>query len=430
VPRVFNWSRTEHCDPVRVALPEDEAAVVALVTEARAEGRRVRVVGAKHSWSAIAMCDGVLVSLDRMQGIVAVDEDAGTVTVQAGVRLHRLNDELAARGLALPIVGSVVEQSLAGVLSTGTHGSSLAHGNIPSGVVGLRIVTGTGDVLVLDDGDDRLDAARVGLGAFGIITEVTMRVGPAFQLVEDTESMTFDVAVGELDAIARSAEYVKLWWLPHTDSVIVFRCDRTEEAGDVSKVARWVDRVVVNGLVFTLLLLLGRFLSFLVPHVNRVVAATYLAPRRAVGRSDEVLSLAMPPRHREMEYAVPVEQTAEALRRTRALILDGGIRVNFIVEVRFVKADGGWMSPATGQDVCQLGAYMAEAPGIQEYFDGFEAAMKDLGGRPHWGKELRCAPDEIRGMYPKAEAWAATVRELDPDGVFTNPYIDALFPRA
>jgi len=242
--------------------------------------------------------------------------------------------------------------------------------------------------------------------------------------------MTFDVAVGELDAIARSAEYVKLWWLPHTDSVIVFRCDRTEEAGDVSKVARWVDRVVVNGLVFTLLLLLGRFLSFLVPHVNRVVAATYLAPRRAVGRSDEVLSLAMPPRHREMEYAVPVEQTAEALRRTRALILDGGIRVNFIVEVRFVKADGGWMSPATGQDVCQLGAYMAEAPGIQEYFDGFEAAMKDLGGRPHWGKELRCAPDEIRGMYPKAEAWAATVRELDPDGVFTNPYIDALFPRA
>jgi L-gulono-1,4-lactone dehydrogenase len=427
MPRVFNWSRTEHCDPDRLAFPEDEAAVVALVVEARAAGQRVRVIGAKHSWSSIAMSEGVLVSLDRMQELISVDAEASTCTVQGGVRLHRLNDLLAERGLALPIVGSVVEQSLAGVLSTGTHGSSLLHGNMPSGVVALRVVTGTGELLDLTAGDPRLDAARVGLGAFGIITQVTIRVVPAFRLCERTETIPFDRALADLDEIARSAEYVKLWWLPHTDAVIVFRTERTTDAGDVSKLARWVDRVVVNGLAFAVLLLLGRFLSFLVPVLNRLVGKTYLSPRCTVGRSDEVLSLAMPPRHREMEYAVPVEQAAEALRQTRALIEQGGLRVNFITEVRFVRGDAGWMSPASGSDVCQLGAYMADASGIQTYFDSFEAAMKALGGRPHWGKELSCSAEEIRGMYPRAADWGIEVRRLDPDGVFTNPFLERLF---
>jgi sugar-1,4-lactone oxidase-like protein len=428
MPRVFNWSRHHSCDPVRVERPEDEAGVVALVKEARAKGLGIKVVGARHSWSDIAMGDGILVSLERLQDVVELDVAASTVRAQAGIRLHRLNDELDARGFALPIVGSVVEQSLAGVMSTGTHGSSLVHGNMPSFVVGMRLVTGTGEVLVLDEGHDLLPAARVGLGAMGIITEVTIRVVPAFQLCERTETISLDQALEDMDSIARSAEYVKLWWLPHTNSVVVFRTERTSEPGAVSKLARWVDRVVLNKIVFTLLLLLGRFLPALIAPVNRVVARTYLKPRCTIGRSDRVLTLAMPPRHRETEYAVPLDQAAEALRRTKALV-DGGIAVNFIVEVRFVRADDGWMSPASGRDTCQLGAYMADAPGIQDYFDGFAAAMKELGGRPHWGKELRCTPEEIRGMYEHAEDFASTVRELDPDGVFTNPFVDRLFPR-
>ena len=396
--------------------------------QARAAGTKVKVVGARHSWSDIAMTDGVLVSLDRLQAIVGLDEAAGTVTVQAGIRLHRLNDELAARGWALPVVGSVVEQSLAGVMSTGTHGSSLVHGNMPSFVVGMRLVTGTGEILVLGPDDDLLPAARVGLGALGIITEVTIRVVPAFRLCETTETVPFAAALADLPDIARSAEYVKLWWLPHTDSVIVFRTERTDAPGAVSTFARWLDRVVVNKLAFTLLLLLGRLLPALIAPVNRVVGLTYLKPRRTVGRSDEVLSLAMPPLHRETEYSVPAEDAAEALRRTKALI-DGGLSVNFIVEVRFVRGDDAWMSPATGRDSCQLGAYMAEASGIQRYFDGFEAAMKELGGRPHWGKELTCSPDEVRAMYPQAAAFDAKARELDPDGMFTNRFLDRIFPR-
>ena len=427
--RVFNWSRTQHCTPIAVAEPDSESELLELVREARATGRTVKVMGARHSWSDIAMSEGVLISLDRMQRVLEVDPEGLRVTVEAGIRLNRLNEELAARGLALPILGSVTEQSLAGVMSTGTHGSSLVHGNIPSHALALRLITGRSEILELDADHPLLPAARVGLGALGIITQVTLRVDRAFSLCETSEVIEFDEAVERLDELARSAEYVKLWWLPHTRGVIVFRCDRTRELGQVSRFGRWLDEWVINKLVFRFVLFLGRLAPRIIPAANRLVARTYLEPRRVVGRSDHVLSLAMPPRHRETEYAVPVSHSGEALRRTRALIEELGVRVNFITELRFVRGDEGWLSPASGRDSCQLGAYMAQAEGIERYFRGFEERMRELGGRPHWGKEFHATPDELREMYPQLNAFVAAVREHDPDGVFRNRFLDRVMPR-
>lgn len=423
-PTVSNWSRTHHCKPQRLERPGSEDELRALVLDARARGAKVKVIGARHSWSDIAMSDDTLVSLDGMQALLELDEARGVARVEAGVRLHRLIDTLAARGFGLSIIGSVTEQSLTGVMSTGTHGSSLVHGNIPSFVVGMRLLTGTGEILELDEDHPLMPAARVGLGALGIITAVSVRVEPVFRLCETTESISFDQALASMDDIARSAEYVKLWWLPHTDSVIVFRYVRTEVEGQLARLPLWIDTNVVNKLVFPLLLRIGRRIPAWVPPLNRLVARTYLDARERIDRSDRLLSLPMPPRHREMEYAVPVERSAEAFARNRAVIEDSGVRVNFVTELRFVKGDGAWMSPASERDSCQLGAYMAEAPGIDQYFADFEAAMKALGGRPHWGKEFSATPEQLRGMYPQAEAFVAAARELDPDGVFRNRFLD------
>jgi FAD/FMN-containing dehydrogenase len=369
------------------------------------------------------MTCGVLVSLDHMQALLEVDRVRLRVRVQAGVRLHRLNALLAEHGLALAIVGSVTEQSIAGVLATGTHGSSLVHGNIASFVVGARLITGTGELLELDEAHPLLPAVRVGLGALGILTEVTLAVVPAFRLCERSESLPLAQAIAELEQIARSAEYVKLWWLPHTEQAIVFRYDRTDAPGEVSPLVRWLDRWLINALVFGLLLQLGRVLPAIIPPINRLVARTYLDARLAVGRSDLRLSVAMPPRHREMEYAVPLARAPEAIASTRALIDRLGLRVNFLVEARFVPADDAWMSPAHGRDTCQLGAYMAEAPGIEDYFREFEQMMLRLGGRPHWGKEFSVGAADIHTMYPRAEQFVATVRELDPDAVLANEFV-------
>ncbi|MCO4763851.1 MAG: FAD-binding protein [Myxococcales bacterium] len=424
---IANWSRTHHCTPARLERPRSEDTIIALVKNAADNGDTIRVIGALHSWSDCAMSDGIVVSLDDMQQVLEVDRDGLRVRVQAGIRLARLNEELAAVGLALPIVGSVVEQSIAGVMSTGTHGSSLTHGNIPSAVVGMRLVTGKGDVLVLDEDHELLPAARVALGALGVITEVTLSVQPAFRLCETTETIPFDDAVRDMEAIARSAEYVKLWWLPHTDAVIVFRSERTTEPGRISPVVRWIDEHIVNQLLFATVLWLGRWFNGLIAPLNRLVARTYLKPRRVVGRSDKVMSLAMPPRHREMEYSVPMTKAGEALRQTRALIGSHNLRVNFITEVRFVRGDDAWLSPATARDSCQLGAYMAESEGIERYFGAFQGAMKALGGRPHWGKEFQANVAELSGQYPEFERFVALARRLDPKQIFRNRFVARLF---
>lgn len=433
--RVSNWGRNHSCQPARVERPTSEAEVVAAVQRAAVEQLTIKCVGAAHSWSDAAMTDGVLLSLDAMQGFLELDEARGLARVQAGIRLHQLNEALAERGFALPILGSMAEQSLAGATATGTHGSSLVHGNLSSLIRGMRLVTGRGDVVVLATGDPRLDAARVGLGALGIVTELTIAVQPAFRLCEQTEAIPLAQALGELPGIARSAEYVKLWWLPHTDAVIVFRYERTDAPSTFSPFARWLDEHVVNRWLFALLLGLGRLLPALVPRFNKLVAATYLKPRRTVGRSDRMLTLAMPPVHRETEASVPLRHAAEALRRAAALIDEQGLKVNFVTEVRFVKADDGWMSPAGGRDSCQLGAYMAQAPGVDAWLQGFQDAVADLDARPHWGKELsrsagRLTAEQVAAAYPRSPEFWALVREWDPDRRFVNAFVERIRPPA
>ncbi len=375
------------------------------------------------------MGNEVLVSLDGMQEPLEIDHERGLARVQAGIRLYRLIDVLAEHDLGPTIIGSVTEQSLAGVMSTGTHGSSLVHGNISSFVVGLRMVTGTGEVVELGEHDPRLAAARVGLGALGIITEVTIRVEPSFRLRETTEVMSVDEAVASMAEISRSAEYVKVWWLPHTDAVMVFRYERTQQPGRLSRVSQWIDAWLINRVIFVLLLWLGRHVPRLTQVFNGLVARTYLARADRVDRADRLLSLAMPPRHRETEFAVPVERSGEALAamRDRIATLDWG--VNFIQELRFVKADDAWMSPANERDSCQIGAYMAQAPGIDDYFEGFEADMLALDGRPHWGKEFAVRGAALRACFPRAEEFVELADRFDPDGLFRNDFLERILER-
>jgi L-gulonolactone oxidase len=370
--------------------------------------------------------DGVHVRLDRLNRVLHVDRDGGLVTTEAGIRLDALIAALGLEGLALPIVGSITTQSLAGAIATGTHGSSLRHGNLSTLVTALRIVTGRGEVIDLGEGDERLEGARVALGALGVVTRITLRVVPRFQLAEETFSLPFDEGLRQLESLARGEEYVKLWWLPHTDRVQVFRYRRTEEATTIGWLGRFLDAWLVNRCLFPAMLWLGACRPGWIPRLNRLVGRAYLKPRRRVGPSDRMLSLAMPPRHREMEYAVPLARGADALRGLRALIEREGLRVNFVAEVRFVKGDRGWMSPAYGRDSCHIGAYMARSPDVARYFAGAAELLRDLGGRPHWGKELALTFGEARTLWPEAERFCELARALDPERRFRNALLDAV----
>ncbi len=426
----INWARTFTSQARAACDPADEMEAARIVRQATAAGRRVRAVGAGHSWSDIAVPEDILLRLDRMRSVVSVDEAQGEVTVQAGIRLRELARALDARGLALSILGSVAEQSAAGAISTGTHGSSLRHGSLSSFVRAMRLVTANGEVLVLDASDERLDAARVGLGVLGVITEVTLACEPAFRLREVVEPVPLARVVRDLGAIAGSAEYVKVWWLPGTRMALVYRAERTDAPATHRPLARLIDAHVVNGLLFPALLGLARHLPAITPTMNRAVGAAYLRPSTRVDRADRVFNVAMPPRHREMEYAVPMERAAEALDRAIATIVRDRVRVNFIFEVRFARGDTGWMSPDFGRDSCHLGAYMAESPDLLRYFAGFEATMRAFGGRPHWGEELHATPADVRAVLPMADRFLALRDSLDPHGTFANAFTDrVLGPR-
>lgn len=430
--RFRNWARTASCTAAARVFPTSEAEVVALVRDAVRTGQRVKVVGAGHSWSPVACTDGVQVSLDRMARVLAMDVAAGTVVVEAGIRLFQLNAALADHGLAMPVLGSIAQQSVAGAISTGTHGSAPQLGSLASCVASLRLVDGTGEVRDLSAGSepDLFSAALVGLGALGVITQVTLRVVPAFALEEQVEPLPFEEVANRVNALVASESFVKVWWIPHTTHALVFRYRRTDAKPTWNAFAHGLDEAVVNALVFRALLWVTRWWPRFTRVVNRLVQATYFRPRRRVARSDRAFTLAMPPRHDEAEFALPVEHAAEALRAARDIIGQHGLHVNFIVELRFTAADDAWLSPTHGRASCWLGAYIAESPSRGPYLRHMEAWAMAHGGRPHWGKAFSAGSEELAPRYPKWNAFRAVLQRLDPAGVFRNAFVDRLFPRA
>lgn len=420
------WSGFHSSNPSRWATPASEAEVAALLREADRAGRRVRPIGSGHSWSDIALPDDVCVDLRRMRRVLAIDSAARTIRVEAGIRLEEITEALDAVGMAVPILGSIAKQTIAGAISTGTHGSSLRHGNLASLVTSMRLVTPAGDVLELGERHPLLPAARVSLGALGVITEVTLRVCPAFHLEEELEPMPWARVTRDLRAIAESAEYAKIWWLPSTRSAQVFRYRRTPRRGLDRPIARLVDERVVNQTLFELALrLAGRYPS-ITPRVNAVVAGSYFRPGQRVARSDRCFNLAMPPIHRETEYAVDLDQAAALLDDVDAAIQRDGLRVNFPCEVRFVRGDDAWMSPAYGRDTCQIGFYQAESPDLARYFARVEELAAARGARPHWGKEFSMPGAAVRAAYPMASRFVALWRELDPRGTLSNRFLERI----
>lgn len=408
-------------------LPSSEDELAEGLANATREGRAVHAVGSGHSWSDAAVPVDVAVDLSRLRGVEAIHgapgEGSPTITVRAGTRLEEITAALDARGLAMPILGSIAKQTIAGAIATATHGSSLRYGNLSSLVTSMRLVTPRGEKITLSKGDPRLPAARVHLGALGVVTSVSLSVAPAFTLAEVREPVSTRKLVEDLPAIARSAEYVKVWWLPSVGQGVVFRYERTPDRAKFSRLYSALDEKIINGLVFEAALRgVGRY-PVATALLNGAVASTYLRPGRRVARSDRAFNLAMPPIHREAEWAFSLNDAPDALDDLRRAIERGRLRVNFPCEIRFVRADDNWMSPAYQMDACHIGVYQADSPDLATYFAAGATIAERRRGRPHWGKELALGREEIASLYPMAEKFRALACELDPDAALENPFL-------
>lgn len=425
-----NWAGNQRSRPLRRHRLRGDRAIVDLIRRARARGETIKAVGAGHSWTDIACTDGHLLNLDHDCDIVSVDVPECTVTVRAGIRLRHLGEYLHQRGLALSNLGSIAEQSIAGAIATGTHGTGIRFGNLATHIIGLRLITGSGEILDLSaDAEPALfSAARVSLGCLGIISQVTVQCEPAFNLHEYSQPMSFADAIAALPELVAAHEHTKLWWLPHTDSVHAMCSDRT--SAPVSRGAEAqaaIEKHPAMTRALGALLRAGRVIPAAVPRLNRLIAPALFRPIDRINRSDRVFNTVMPPIHLESEYAIPYHRTQEAAERIRALIRDHDMRVNFIQELRFVAADDIMMSPTFGRDSCHYGAYIGECRDRRRFFQHYEQLMLELDGRPHWGKIFSIGHAELRARLPNFERFAAVRARLDPDGVFVNPFVRRIF---
>jgi FAD-linked oxidoreductase len=413
-------------------VPADADQVREVVAGASARRTRVKAVGSGHSFSGIAVADGVQLDLSRLAGLVAVDAERKRVTFGAGTPLHAIPALLAPHGLAMANLGDIDRQTLAGATATGTHGTGARFGGLSTQIVGLTLVTGTGEVRTITDAEPQLlAAAALSLGALGVVVDITLQCVPAFALhaVERPERID-EVVASFADNVARHDHY-EFYWFPHTDLATTKTNTRlpadTPPEGP-GRLRRLLDDELISNYLFGLLCGVGAVVPAAVAPIMRT-AGVLLSARELTAASHAVFTSARRVRFREMEYAIGLAAVPDALAEVRALISRKGYRVSFPIEVRAAAADDLMLSTACGRDTGYLAVHRYHRDRPDDYFADVEAIMVAHGGRPHWGKMHTRDADYLRGVYPRFDEFLAVREKFDPDRIFANRCLDTVLGR-
>ncbi|MFC9293593.1 D-arabinono-1,4-lactone oxidase [Streptomyces sp. NPDC057011] len=420
-----NWAGNVTATPVRTVSPTSVGELQEAVRRAAEQGLRVKAVGTGHSFTAAAATDGVLVRPQALAGIRSIDRAAGTVTVAAGTVLKDLNTALAREGLSLTNMGDIMEQTVSGATSTGTHGTGRDSASIAAQIRALELVTADGRLLTCSEKENPevFAAARVGIGALGIVTSLTFAVEPVFFLTAREEPMGFDRVTAEFDQHFAENEHFEFYWFPHTGNCNTKRNNRSQgPAAPPGPVSAWIeDELLSNGL-FQAVNSLGRAVPATIPSIARV-ASRALSARTYTDIPYKVFTSPRRVRFVEMEYALPRERVVEALRELRAMVDRSRLRISFPVEVRTAPADDITLSTASGRETAYIAVHMYKGTPYQAYFTAAERIFTELGGRPHWGKVHTRDAEYFAQAYPRFAEFTALRDRLDPDRVFGNDYL-------
>ena len=420
-----NWAGDQVCRPAAFERPASADEVAELVGRSREAGRVVRVAGAGHSFTDTVLTDGTLLSLDRMRRVLEIDRASGLVRVEAGISLNELSEALWAHGLAFENLGDVDIQSIAGATATGTHGTGSRLRNLSAGLRDVELVTADGSQVTVSGDEDRdgWRAARVSVGALGVVTAVTLQAVPAFTLEGTDATAPLEEVLGRVDELADGADHFEFYVFPHSALALTRTNRRVERAPEPPSRARaWFDDVLLRNYVFGAACAAGKRAPRLIPSLNRLLARASGTTVR-VDRSYRVFASPRLVRFTEMEYALPRERVAEAVRAVLDVAARPGFAVPFPIEVRFVAPDDAFLSPAGGRETGYIAVHMYRGMEWQPYFRAVEEVMDGFEGRPHWGKRHFQTADTLAPRYPEWERFQAVRRRLDPDGVFENGYV-------
>jgi FAD-linked oxidoreductase len=394
------------------------------VLEGARDGLEIHAVGSGHSFTDCAASAGVTVDTTGMRRVISVDRGRLQITVEAGIKLHELGPVLAANGMALENQGDIDRQSIAGAVSTATHGTGLRFPNLSAQVVAMRLVCADGQVRELNAETDpeALLAARVGLGALGVLSSLTLQCVPLYTLRRADSQRNLDDTLARIDEYTENNDHFEFYAFPYTRWAGVRESRRSDDLPNPSP--RWERLIqeggIENGALLTLCSI-GKRVPRLIPALNRTLVSLVRA-NVTEDHAYRVYASMRSVRFNEMEYAVPREAVPEAICRVMDLIERHRLPVQFPLEVRFAAPDDAFLSSAHGQETGYIAAHQYRGMEFETYFRGVEAIMNAYGGRPHWGKRHYQSAATLAERYPDWDRFAAVRDRLDPDRVFANDY--------
>jgi FAD-linked oxidoreductase len=417
-----NWAGDQRCRPAAMVRPRSIEELSAAIEDARQRHWGVRVAGSGHSFSDVALTDGLMLVLDDLATVLDVDRSSGLVRVQAGITIRELSRQLATHGLALENLGDVDSQTIAGAISTATHGTGARLRNLSAQVSELTLALADGSTLLCSAERDPeiFRAARVGLGTLGAIAEVTLRCVPAFTLHGVDAPAPLEDTLERFEELALANDHFEFFVFPHAAMALTRTNNRTEQPPRPrTRLSAYANDILLTNHAFELICRVGRRFPGRIPQLNRLV--TRLAGRsERVDRSAEIFASPRLVRFTEMEYALPRERTTEAVRRVLEVIERRGFAVPFPIEVRTAAPDDAFLSTAAGRESGFVAVHMYRGMAWEPYFRAVEAIMNDLDGRPHWGKRHFQTAATLSERYPDWDRFAGVRARLDPEGRFAN----------
>jgi len=425
--RWSNWAGNQQTGTVLLSKPQTESELQQVVQSAQASGRRVKAVGSGHSFTAIAVSEEVLVDLSNYDEIIAIDKINQTVTVQSGIQLSKLNQALYENSLAMQNLGDIAYQTIAGAISTSTHGTGAKFTGIANQVVALRIVLADSSIVECSANVNAqlFSCARVGLGALGLISTVTLKVVPAFNLAVIEEPMRVDDVLQNLDLHVDSNDHFEFFWVPHTGWALTKRNNRNNlPIEPMSKMSHWYSKTLMENYAFGAVCMLGKARPSLIPKLAKALPSSgrneYSDASHKVFASKRIIKFY------EMEYAIPREACAEALNRVRRMVTDSGFFLNFPVEVRFTAPDEIPLSTASNRESAYIAVHIYKGMNYVPYFKEVESIMNSYEGRPHWGKLHFQSAATLASRYPQWDVFQAVRNQVDPKRMFSNQYLETV----
>jgi L-gulonolactone oxidase len=430
-----NWAGDQICAPSVIYRPTSEAELVEFVAGAAQRGERVRAVGTGHSFTDCACTDGVMIDMTGLQRVVDVDSARGLATVEGGAQLHPLLAQLAEHGFGIENQGDIDKQSITGAAATATHGTGARFKNVSAQIVSARLVTAGGEVLEVSDGPKRSEgpegyegsenddylAARVSIGALGVISQVTLKVVPLFTLHRADELRPLGETLARLDEDVDGNDHFEFFVFPYGDTALTRTTRRSNEKprpGPAWKkrLGEGFENAGLNAVCHA-----GRRFPGMAPRLNRLLT-NLMSPSTVQDHGWKVYASARNVKFTEMEYAIPREHAREAVQRVIEIVRRRNLPIMYPLEVRFSAPDDAFLSTAHGRDTCYVAVHQFIGMEYENYFRAVEEIMNDYAGRPHWGKRHYQTAATLRERYPEWDRFAAVRDRLDPHRVFGNDY--------